>query len=184
MSESEAAKDLKGRSRRRDVAPPVEPVAAEVAAPEGAPEAQKPQGPPAKKFKWMDTSTITIDHWLAGQFRADIEVFPGKIYTFREPTSTQLRERDKHMNTLALEANMGNDRLNMGQWGRLKNCGTLVQSVEALDAKPWPPGKDFAEKFATVEGLGAFLMDRIMLAYMEFEDQLVYLVSSTDLPNS
>jgi hypothetical protein len=184
MDETSAAKDLSKRGgKRRDVAPP-EGLPVQEAAAVDEPAPQKPSGPPPKKFKWMDTSTITIDHWLAGQYRADIEVFPGKIYSFREPTSVQLRERDRFLNTFAGESSMGGDRLNMAQWGRMKNVGTLVQSVAALNEKPWPPGDNFEKKFNSVEGLGAWLMDRIVLAYMEFEDQLVYLVQSTDLPNS
>lgn len=184
MSENEAARALSGR-KRSDVAPQeVTPDSAPEEVQETAEAPMEELKPPQRKFRWMDTSTLSIEHWLAGQYRADIEVFPGKIYRFREPTSVQLRERDAFMNTMARDASMHGDRMNMGQWGRIKNAGTLVQSVESLNTKPWPPGKDFAEKFAAVEGLGAFLMDRLMLAYMEFEDHLVYLVRATDLPNS
>lgn len=185
MSEMDAAAELRG-----DVAPVRAPSDGEAGQPEKPGE--KPKGPPQRRFKWMETSTLTIEHWLAGQARADIEVFPGMIYRFREMTNAEMRGRDRYLNVLAPEFTMrgagekaGNgDRINMPQWGRLRNIGTLVLSIEALNEKPWPPGKDFDEKFKSVEGLGWVLTDRLVEAYQEFEEHLMFLVEGADLPNS
>lgn len=183
-SEREAAESLAGKGRS-DVAP-------EMTEATGESKAMEPEKPPKRHFKWLDTSTMTIEHWLAGMARGDIEVFKGQIYKFREPTNVELRERDRYLNSIAPEFTMRGigaavgegDRVNMTQWGRLKNIGTLVQSIESLNEQPWPQGKNFDEKFKAIEKLGWILTDRLVEAYMEFEGELMFLVRSTDLPNS
>lgn len=149
-----------------------------------------PEQPPLTKFRWLATSTMTIEHWLAGQARGDIEVFPGRIYRFREMTNAEMRTRDRFINTLAPEFSMresggkAGDRVNMPQWGRLKNIGTLVMSIESMNERPWPDGKTFEDKFRVIEGLGWMLTDRLVDAYQEFEEQLMWVVRGADLPNS
>jgi len=145
-----------------------------------------------RSFRWVDDSKMTVEDWLAELATADIEVFPGVVFRFREPSSKALREADAVVNSMGpsfvmtglLQPDGSRDDIVRGeQWARSKNIANLTCAVTHMGGEPWPPGKAVREKYLEIDKMGHIKLDRLIAAYAEFTMVLAYIVEVGDLPS-
>lgn len=206
LTEQEAAAQLLAGD-----APAEAPASEPEPAPEPEPETPKPprdpkkpetreerlkrlreDGPPMRAFRWVDDSKMTVESWLAELATADIEVFPGVVFRFREPSSMALREADAVVNSMGPSFMMTglmqpdgsrDDRVRHEQWVRAKNIANLSCAVTHMGGGTWPSGKTLREKYLELDRMGHIKLDRLIAAYAEFTVVLAYIVEVGDLPS-
>jgi hypothetical protein len=173
-------------------AAPPEPPAEEEPAEESEPLEVKPRRP-VRIFKWISDKEMTVDDWLAGTAVADIEVFPGIVFRFREASNKEMREADAFVNGMGPEFIMlglpqqdgiRDDRPRGEQWARARNVGMVCITVTHMGSHPWPPGGTFGAKFDVIDNMGHVKVDRLIQAMSEFTEQLAWNVREADLGNS
>ena len=189
MSEREAVEAL-GRQEAPEGRP-------EVAVEAETPEVKEGEAPkmvrPKRRFRWIDDKNMTVPLWLADKAAADIEIFPGVVFRFREAKNSELREADAYVNAMGPQFIMRGipqgveglrDDLPRGeQWARARNVGMVAMTISHMGGKSWPEGETFADRFKSIDDMGHVKVDRLIQGMSEFTEQLAWLVRETDLPN-
>lgn len=154
--------------------------------PSDLPEKDKKPEPPKRVFTWIDEESLTVEDWIAGQAHAVLQVVPGMVIQFREPKELERDEVDALVNGIGPAFIMKGlrDGVMATQVRRASNIGLLCQAITHINGERWLPGSSLEDRWKWIKGKGSLMIDRLIEAFYEFTNALLWKIENGDLGNS